>query len=203
MTLSGWLIFCSVYAMAVATPGPGVTSVVARVLAGGPAGIWAFVAGMIVGDVVWLSIVAAGLAVVARHFEGLFIAIRLGGCAYLLWIAYRLWTSPPMALTGGTNVREGPWRLFVGALSLTLGNPKVILFFLALLPSLIDLDAMSLGIFALAALSCVVILSGVLAAYVLAAAQARKFFTSARALRRLNRATATVIAGAALTIAVK
>ncbi len=67
---------------------------------------------------------------------------------------------------------EGRGRLFLGGVLLTLGNPKVILFFLALLPGVIDLDHLSvIGMIEIGA-TIVVVLSAVLSAYVVAAARA-------------------------------
>src|SRR5438128_7064305 len=56
MTIYGMLTFCAVYALAVAAPGPGVAAVIARGLAHGLKGTPAFIAGFMVGDLVWFAI---------------------------------------------------------------------------------------------------------------------------------------------------
>jgi threonine/homoserine/homoserine lactone efflux protein len=94
-------------------------------------------------------------------------------------------------------------RLFFAGLAVTLGNPKVVAFYLALLPTLIDLPRVGLfGYVELAGIS-VVILTAVFGAYVLAAARARALFRSTRAMRLLNRAGGTMMAGAAVAVAAK
>ena len=55
MTSTGLLTFCAVYALAVATPGPGVAAIIARSLAHGLKGAPAFIAGFVVGDLVWFA----------------------------------------------------------------------------------------------------------------------------------------------------
>ena len=108
----------------------------------------------------------------------------------------------PRDVAGDTR-RVGYVRLFFAGLAVTLGNPKVVAFYLALLPTLIDLPRVGLfGYVELAGIS-VVILTAVFGAYVLAAARARTLFRSPRAMRLLNRAGGTMMAGAAVAVAAK
>ena len=53
MSWYGLATFCVVYFLAVATPGPGVAAVIAQGLARGSAGAPAFIAGFLVGDLIW------------------------------------------------------------------------------------------------------------------------------------------------------
>src|ERR1041384_2337584 len=114
MSLYGLLTFCAVYALAVATPGPGIAAIIARSLAHGSKGAPAFTAGFVVGDLVWFSIAATGLAALARTAATLFIAIKWAGVAYLLYLAWKLWTEPAerVAVTEEKNGQHG-WRAFV------------------------------------------------------------------------------------------
>ena len=109
---------------------------------------------------------------------------------------------PSVDLGKDTPPEEGG-RLFVAGLALTLSNPKVIVFFLALLPTVVDLDTLSSVGFAEIAALIVVILSVVLTSYATAAARARRLFTSPRAVQRLNRGTGVVMAGAAVAVATR
>ena len=127
----------------IATPGPGIAALVARVLGQGLGGIAPFIAGFVVGDLIWFAVAATGLAVLAHEFAGLFTAIRWAGVAYLLYLAWTMWRAPAHAAEiGPARAAPGGWRPFVGALSLTLGNPKVIVFFLSIMPLVVDLDAL-------------------------------------------------------------
>jgi threonine/homoserine/homoserine lactone efflux protein len=56
MSLYGLLVFALVYALAVATPGPAVAALIARVLGRGTHGMAAFVAGLMLGDLVWFTL---------------------------------------------------------------------------------------------------------------------------------------------------
>ncbi len=203
MPLSSLLLFAVVYAVAVASPGPGLFALVARVLARGSRGIPAFIAGFLVGDLLWFSVAATGFALLAQSFAALFVGIRYLGAAYLAYLAWRTWTAPVEPLESEPVRGESGPRLFLGGLALTLGNPKVVLFFLALLPTVIDLEHLTpLGMIEIAA-TIVVVLSTTLGAYALAAVRVRRFFGSVRARRAVNRGAGTVMAGAALAVATR
>lgn len=200
MDLSQLLVFAGTYLAVLILPGPGVTALVARVLGRGSDGTPAFIAGFIAGALLWLTIAATGLAMVAASFALLFVAIRYAGAAYLLYLAWKLWRAPARPLGETQPAADGWARLFLTGLSINLGNPKVIVFFLALLPTVVDLGGLTpLG---LAELALVVALCGatVLGSYALAAARARRLFTSARAARLVNRGSSAIMAGTAVTI---
>jgi threonine/homoserine/homoserine lactone efflux protein len=196
-------LFVGVYLAATATPGPGVAALVARVLGQGLGGIAPFVAGFVVGDLIWFAVAATGLAMVAHEFAALFIAIRIVGGVYLLCLAWTMWRAPARPAKIAPATRGGARRAFVGALSLTLGNPKVIVFFLSIMPLVVDLDGVTLATSIEIMATMIFILSAVLLAYALAANRARKLFASARAMRLLNRGAAGVMAGAALAVAAR
>ena len=202
MDLAGLLVFAAAYLMATASPGPGVAAVVARTLARGPAGSAGFIAGFVLGDLVWFTVAASGLALLAEAFAALFTAVRYAGAAYLLFLAWKLWTAPAVPAADAPPPRpEKGWRLFLAGLAITLGNPKVIVFFLALLPTVLDLRALTPGRFAAVALLSAAILSCVLAAYTAAAARARRLLSSPRAVRAANRGSGAAMAGAAVAVA--
>ena len=140
MDLAALLIFAGALVVAAASPGPAIAVLVGRVIGRGPEGAGAFAAGLIIGDLVWLAVAVLGLAVVAQTFHEVFLVIKYAGAAYLIYLAYRMWTAPvaPGDVAAATRGDRLP-RLFLAGLALTLGNPKVVAFYLALLPNLIDL----------------------------------------------------------------
>jgi len=197
------LVFAAAYLAVLVLPGPGVTALVARVLARGTHGAAAFIAGFVVGSLTWFAIAATGLAVLASTFASVFIAIRYAGAAYLLYLAWKLWNAPARPLDAPASSPENRWRLFLTGVAINLGNPKVIVFFLALLPTVVDLGSLTPLGFAELALIIAAVASGVLTSYALAAARARRLFTSPRALRLVNRGSGAIMAGTAITIATR
>jgi threonine/homoserine/homoserine lactone efflux protein len=204
MSIYSLAAFLLIYALAVATPGPGIAAIVARCVTGGIRGAPAFIAGFMIGDIVWLVIAAMGLATLARNAHVVFAIVKYLGAAYLLYIAYRLWSAPlaAVAADGDPERRSGGnLQTFLGGLSLTLGNPKVMVFFLAILPTFVNLAALTLA--GLMEIVAVILLVQplVLGSYAIAAARAQRFFRNPRALRMLNRSSGSIMAGAAVAIA--
>jgi threonine/homoserine/homoserine lactone efflux protein len=202
VTLSSLILFAAVYFAAVATPGPGVAALVARVFGQGLTGLAPFIAGYFVGDMIWLALAATGLAVIATTFARVFVAIKFAGAAYLLYLAWRMATAPAVIGASSTEATRG-WRAFLGSLSLTLGNPKVMVFFLSIMPLVVDVRTLTAAaLFELAAL-CGVVISSTLALYALAANRARTLLRSTRAMRLVNRAAGGLMAGAAVAVATR
>lgn len=202
MDIAALAMFAIALFVAAAAPGPGIAAIVARVLGRGPRGAVAFSAGLAFGDVIWLSFAIVGLATLAQTFHEVFLVIKWAGIAYLLYLAYKLWTAPaaPQDVTSD-QPPESPLRLFFAGLAVTMGNPKVMVFYMALLPTLIDLTRITIIGYVELVTITLTILTVVLGIYVTLAARARRLFTSAKAVKALNRTTGTVMAGAAVAIA--
>lgn len=160
-----------------------------------------FLAAMWIGEAIWLSLAIFGLAVVAQTFHLAFVAIKWVGVAYLAWLAWKMWFAPVTAAGDALPARDSPLKLFLAGMAVTLGNPKIMVFYLALLPTIVDLGSVSLLGWAELTLTMAVVLIAVDLGWAVAAAQARRLLRSERAMRIANRASATVMAGAAAAIA--
>lgn len=198
MTLFTLLAFTIAYVVAVLVPGPGVAAIVARALGGGFWSAVPMIIGILAGDLIYLVFALFGLAAIATYFGPIFLVVRWAGALYLLYIAWQFWTARPGAEQLGPRKRERWLRTFLSGFALTMGNPKTIVFYLALLPTVVPLDRpiTALG-FAELTLIVVVVLLAIGCGYAALAAWAREMFTSATAIRRLNRTAGAIMAGAA------
>ena len=204
MSAYGLLVFSLIYALAVATPGPGVAAILARALGRGVAGAPAFIGGFVAGDLLWFTLAALGLAVLAQRAQALFVGVRFAGALYLLYLAWRLWRAPPGALDPAlAPPRESALQLFLGGLALTLGNPKTMVFFLAVLPTVVDLAHLTRGGFLKIAAVIIVVLPAVLGSYTVFAARARARLARPQTARWLQRGTGAVMAAAAVAVATR
>ncbi len=195
--------FCVVYFLAVATPGPGVAAVIAQGLARGSAGAPAFIAGFLLGDLTWFMAAALGLSALAQSAHEAFVVVKYAGAAYLLFLAYKLWSTPvrPLTESGDPLLDQTPSKLFLGSLMLTWGNPKPMLFFIALLPTVVPLEKLNLSGYLEIGATIAVILPATLGGYVLVASRARVFLRSPRARKFINRGSGTLMAAAAVAVA--
>lgn len=194
--------FAVIFAAFCAAPGPAVAAVLARVMAQGSGGMAWFIAGLMLGDILWFLIAVFGLAALAAMIQPVFFILKYLGAAYLLYLAWKLW-SAPVAVDAAEPVRGQGVKLFGGGLLVTMSNPKTMLFYLAVVPALIDLPGLSaMGMVEIAA-TIAVVFAVVFFGLVALAAQVRRLFTSPRAVRIVNRTSGVAMAGAAAALAVR
>ena len=197
------LIFAGALLVAAGSPGPSIAALVARVISKGFKDVFPFLAAMWIGEAIWLSMAVFGLAFVAQTFHLAFVVVKWVGVAYLVWLAWKMWTAPVVVRDGEMPREDSPARLFLAGMAVTLGNPKIMMFYLALLPTIIDLAAVSVIGWLELTLTMAAVLVAIDLAWVFAAAQARRLLKSARAMRIANRMSATTMAGAAAAIAAR
>lgn len=203
MDVTSLLIFAGALFVAAGSPGPSIAALVARVLTSGWRNVLPFLAAMWLGEAVWLSLAVWGLAAVAQTLHGIFVLIKYAGAAYLLYLAWRMWFAPVELRDGALPQDRSGAKLFAAGMAVTLGNPKIMMFYLALLPAIIDLATVSVAGWAALTLTMVMVLVVIDFVWVALAAQARRWLRSPRAVRLSNRASATMMAGAAAAIASK
>ncbi|WP_374330480.1 LysE family translocator [Aestuariivirga sp.] len=204
MDWHGIAVFAIAYALVVISPGPGLASFVGQILGHGIKAAPAQALGIYAGDLVWYTLAATGLAALANTFAGVFMVMKWLGAAYLLYLAYKMWRSTPHRLDAVAD--RGPmshWNLFVSSLMVTLSNPKAIVFYLAVLPAIVDLRHLTIGDYSIGIALIAVILFTILGVYAVAAHAARGFFRSPHAMKMLNRVSGSAIAGAAVVIAAR
>ena len=199
LPLHAFAIYCGLYAIAIAVPGPGVVSIVARALGSGLRASIPAAFATALGDWILMTLSAFGLAVAAKAMGPLFLIVKFGGAAYLIYLGCRYWTArvsdtPDVVPVGA---RKG----FLSQLSLTLGNPKAIAFFAALLPTVVDLHALGvMGYLQLSAASFTLI-PLILLSYAALASRVRGLLTSRRARRAINKTAGAVLVGAGVAVA--
>jgi threonine/homoserine/homoserine lactone efflux protein len=198
------LLFAGALMVAAGSPGPSIAALVARVLTNGWRNVLPFMVAMWIGEAAWLIAAVIGLAALAETFHWVFVVIKWGGVAYLLILAWHMWHAPVDLAEPATSLRRGPaLKMFLAGLTVTLGNPKIMAFYLALLPTLIDLG--SVGAIGLIELTLVMlsVLAVVDIVWIIAAARARRLLKSPSAMRIANRVSATAMGGAAAAIAIR
>jgi threonine/homoserine/homoserine lactone efflux protein len=201
--ISPYLTYVTALAIAAVIPGPGVAALIGQALGRGLRAALMFLIGITLGDVAYLTIAVLGLSALTTLFAGALVLIKLAGGAYLLYLGTVFWRSK----AGLTQVQSAKpasdAKTLTAGFALTLGNPKTIVFYLALLPAVMDLDQVSAGQWAGMAVLTILVLLVTLAPYAILANRARKALTDPRALHRLNRAAALVIGGAGAVILVQ
>jgi threonine/homoserine/homoserine lactone efflux protein len=189
-----FLIYCGLYAVAIAVPGPGVIAIVARALGSGFKSVVPGTLGILVGDLCLMTLSAFGLALVAQAMGQLFLAVKIAGGLYLFYLAYKYWTAK--VGDEGEIVPQSAKRGFLAYLGLTLGNPKAIAFFVALLPVAVNPRELNLAGYLQLCCATFVLIPAITLGYAALASQLSRFVASTKARRRINKGAGAVMAGA-------
>lgn len=203
MTPTTLLAYSGALFVAAAIPGPGMTAIVARALGSGFRPTFFMGLGLILGDLCYLTAVILGLALVAQTFTTPFLIIKYLGALYLVYIAWKLWTTGLIAQDIEAKRSTHVGLSFLSGLLVTLGNPKTMLFYVALVPTLIPLEAIGPRDYAALVGITFVVLIAVLIPYILLASQARTLLKKPNSLKALNRSAASILAGTAAYIAAR
>ncbi|MEH6630973.1 MAG: LysE family translocator [Halopseudomonas aestusnigri] len=204
MELSTLLLFSLALLISAGSPGPSIAALVARVLVRGWRDVLPFAAAMWVGEIIWLTCAIAGLAALAESFYWAFEIIKYCGVIYLGYLAWKMWTAPINIAIENPKIsrkNNNSFRMFFAGMAVTLGNPKIMVFYLALLPTLIDLNSITLLGWAELSLTLLVILVFIDTAYIILAIRARLLLATPKAVKIANRVSAGMLTTAAAIIA--
>ncbi|AQZ50840.1 LysE family translocator [Martelella mediterranea] len=203
MTLGALALFAITLFVAAGSPGPSVAALVARVLSRGHRDVLPFLAAMWLGEALWLTLAVFGLAAVATSFHGVFVAIKWAGVAYLFWLAWKMWFARTETAGAELPQASSGWKMFLTGISITIGNPKIMMFYVALLPTILDLASVTLVGWLELTVTLLLVLAVVDLAWVFLATRARRLLKSPRAMKIANRLSAGMIGGAAVAIATR
>jgi threonine/homoserine/homoserine lactone efflux protein len=148
---ASWALFVVASLLLIVTPGQDMILVMSRSVAQGARAGVATAAGVSVGLVGHTVLATLGLGALLRTSEWLFVALKLVGAAYLLYLGIGLLRTKHGALALGSMAPRSVDKLFFdGALS-NLSNPKIAVFYFAFLPQFVSPSARqpTLTIFAL------------------------------------------------------
>lgn len=200
MDFSTLIAFAAAFFVFAASPGPDNMTIVARTIAHGAASGIAYGAGTVAGILVFLSLAAFGLSVIAAEMSVVMTILRYAGAAYLVWMGIKLWTAEPVVpdiqpSAGGRSLIA----VFATGVALNLGNPKMPLFYIALLPNVVG-SSLTSGDVAALAVVILAVEAVVVGGHVLLATRARRLLRTPAIVRRVNRAAGGVMVGAGVAV---
>jgi threonine/homoserine/homoserine lactone efflux protein len=186
------------------TPGQDMMYVMSRALAQGRlAGLYSAV-GVIIGILVHTVLAAFGVGAILAASEGLFLALKLIGAAYLVYLGAKLLLTREASIAmQGRGARFSPGSLVWQGILSNVSNPKIVVFFFAFLPQFVDprspsptADLIFLGV--LYAAMGLVVKAGVGLA---AGSLSERVLRKPRALLWINRVSGTILVGLGLRLA--
>lgn len=196
------LLVYAAYLIATGSPGPSTMAIMGVSMRQGRAAGASLAAGVVTMSFTWGLIAASGLSAVLTRYAQALVILRIAGCLYLLWLAFKSASAALRAQDDPTETAAptlGYFALYRRGVLMHLGNPKAVLSWLAL---------MSLGVGPQAAADWVALVFGgcVLLGVVIFFGYALLFSTRpmvrgyARARRWIEGALSLVFAGAGLRL---
>jgi threonine/homoserine/homoserine lactone efflux protein len=196
--------FFVISTVVIVAPGPDTALTFKNALLGGRRGGISTAAGSATGLLTWTLCSSIGIAALLRASEPAFLALRIAGASYLAYLGVRaLWaavragaaeTSAPLSrgIRPATAYRQG--------LLSNLGNPKIAVFFISLLPQITGGHTSFSTFLTLGAIFCAMTFAW-LSAYSFAVAKAGDFLRQGAVRRALDAVTGLVLVGFGLRLA--
>ena len=179
------------------TPGPNMLTLAVIAASKGRKLGYAAVAGVALGLLIMGVAAAVGLGAAVSASPVLYQALRWGGVAYLLWLAYDGWVDAGQ----DEDLRAGSdrvWHYFKRGLIINLLNPKAAIFYIAVLPNFIVTDAPILMQTVVLSLTYVAVATVVHATIVTLAGLTQRLLQDPRRSQMIRRILALALAGVAL-----
>jgi threonine/homoserine/homoserine lactone efflux protein len=178
-------------------PGPVVGALVGRALLGGVRSTFGFLGGVFMGDLLWLLAAVSGLGYLAAAYATVFMVIKYLGALYLIYLGYKairhaLDKNQEIIIPKSAKKGIG----FFSGLFVTLGNPKLVAFYVGFLPTFINMETLSFQEALIASILVPSTFAVMNFGWALSASKAKSLFKSAIPLRALNFVSGGLLVGA-------
>lgn len=203
MTLSALGLFAGAIFIVAISPGPTVVALVARVITHGGWSVLPFTLALWIGEALWLTVTVLGLSVFLAQFDWAFAVIKWLGVLFLIFLAYKMWFAPHAVDERSLPEETSAVKLFLAGLTVTFTNPKVIAFYLALLPAVMDFGHISFGDWIELTVTLVAVLATIDIGFIILAEIARRRIRAIHNSRLVNKCSAVAMGGAAMMIAAR
>lgn len=122
-----------------ATPGVGVFSSIAQAIAGGFVSSLFFISGLVSGDMIFFFLALVGVTTISEIMGELFFIVKILGGIYLIYLGLKAFKKNVKKVSTINNKQKSKVKIFVSGLLVTKGNPKPILFYASVVPTIVDI----------------------------------------------------------------
>ena len=202
--MTQYAVFALAFAASAAAPGPEIAGLLARFLGNGLRSGVPLASGIVIGKLALLSAAVVGLTGLVAALGPFFVVLRYLGAAYLIWLGIRKWRRTGQLLD--TDAQAAPTSLVreVGlGMAMTMSNPIALVFYVALLPGVIKVSAVSVQSYLILCAVLTLVMVVVVVGYGLMAELARKLLSAAESTSRIDRISGVMFVLAGLLIAVR
>jgi threonine/homoserine/homoserine lactone efflux protein len=186
-------LYLVVASLTIASPGPGVVLSIANSIKHGVKSSIPGILGIALGMFLISIIASSGVGALVIASPTAFIALKYAGALYLIYLAVKLWTSNKIGLKNFSTKDECDEKSkkdrFIEGLTITLLNPKPMIFFIALFPQFISNKNSYTPQFAILSITFCLLIMIIHFSYAMFASRAGKWLSDKKGHRVINRAS--------------
>ncbi|WP_141433921.1 LysE family translocator [Bacillus sp. 03113] len=199
--MTEYTIFILAFAASAATPGPEIVGLLSRALSGGSFASLPLAVGIILGKLLMLTAAILGLTALVEILGPTFVALKFCGVAYLVWLGIKKWRNAGRVFAVNEETKPVNFAVEIGlGLAMTLSNPIAIVFYMALLPGVVDVSGVTLNSFVILCSIIIGVMTIIVVGYGIIAEVARKVFSSPNSKGKIDRVAGAMMIGAAILI---
>ncbi|MDM7981060.1 LysE family translocator [Rhizobium sp. AAP116] len=199
MDLQTVLTFSLAFFVFAASPGPDNLTILSKTVSSGPAHGVAYGVGVVCSIFLFVILAAIGFNAIAQYMNENLRFIQYVGAIYLIYTGIMMWRSKPEIKP--RVMRGGLIRLFLTGFLLNISNPKMPIFYLALLPGVLGIRPLTVSdtveLLLIIALIEVIVVGG----HVLLGYKAKTALSDPKKIGVLNRGAGALMVGAGVLVA--
>jgi len=184
-----------------ATPGPGVFASMAKASTAGFSASLYLIGGLALGDIIFLNLALVGLSAIAKILGPFFFTIKIIGGLYLIYMGLMMYRSKEFQTGNNSKTGEPRHRIFMSGLLVSLGNPKPILFYASVMPTIININDVRLIDACIMMLVIASVSFIVVGPYCYVASLTHKVRMDAAVISRINRIAGVVLMAVGVYVA--
>lgn len=185
------------------SPGPGVFGSISKSISGGFASSLYFIGGLVLGDSIFLVLAILGLSAISMVMGELFFYIKIVGGLYLIYLGIKMFRSKGSSIEIKKETVKDNFKTFMGGFLVTMGNPKPILFYASVLPTILDINDIRFFDGAIMVIITVLITYIVIGTYCYLASLGRKVMQQKNLFGKVNKGAGVVMISTGTYLVVK
>jgi threonine/homoserine/homoserine lactone efflux protein len=199
--MNEYIVFMLAFAASAATPGPEIAGLLSRALSGGMFSSIPLAIGIILGKLLMLTAAIIGLTALVKILGPMFVTLKFCGAAYLVWLGIKKWRNAGRVLAGNEKTKTVSFMTEIGlGIAMTVSNPIAIVFYMALLPGVINVSGVTLSNYVILCSIIISLMTIIVIGYGMIAEGARKLFSSSNSKRYIDRTAGAMMICAAILI---
>lgn len=195
MDSAGLLALIGIMAALAAVPSASVLLVITRTATRGIGNGVAVVAGIVLGDLIFIVLAIAGLSMIAEWLGDLFAWIRILSGLFLIWYGIVMFLGRERSDGRIARDSSSPLGSFLAGFLLTMGDLKAVFFYASLFPMFIDVTSLAVADIASLIIVMVVTVGVIKLGYVVLAKKMRWRLQPQRHVRLIERAAGGLLIG--------